>query len=83
MITTDGRIYSGLLLREEADVLVLADEEGKEQRFSRSEIEEQRQSRLSPMPADAAVKLTADAPIGGPSYIGCGTKGSLTSQGPS
>jgi putative heme-binding domain-containing protein len=47
-----GQIISGLVLREEGEVLVLADAQGKEVRVPRSMIEERTASPLSPMPAN-------------------------------
>jgi putative heme-binding domain-containing protein len=52
--TTDGRALSGLVLREEGAVLVLADNQGKEIRLPLSEIEERSLGALSPMPANVA-----------------------------
>ena len=53
----DGRVASGLLLREEGDVLVVADSQGKEQRFTKGDVEERKISPVSPMPADFAEKM--------------------------
>ncbi|MGL4461081.1 MAG: PVC-type heme-binding CxxCH protein, partial [Planctomycetia bacterium] len=55
----DGRLLSGLLLREEGNVVVLADAEGREVRVSKDEIAERRRTRLSPMPAGVAEQLPA------------------------
>lgn len=49
-----GRLVSGLLLREEGEVLVLADNQGKEVRVDRGAVEERAVSSLSPMPANFA-----------------------------
>lgn len=46
---TDGRSLTGLVLREDADSLVLADSAGKETRVSVREIEERKQLTTSPM----------------------------------
>jgi putative heme-binding domain-containing protein len=54
---TDGRLVSGLLLREDGEVLVMADAQGKEVRVERSLVDEQSQSQLSPMPANFADQL--------------------------
>jgi putative heme-binding domain-containing protein len=51
---TDGRVASGLLLREEGAVLVLADAQGQEVRVPADQVEERTQSQLSPMPANLA-----------------------------
>ena len=53
----DGKVLSGLVLREEGAVLVLADEQGKEQRVPLSDIEDRKLVALSPMPANVAEKL--------------------------
>jgi putative heme-binding domain-containing protein len=52
IVTTDGRIVSGLALREEGQVLVLADSQGKEIRVIHGEIDQRTVSPLSPMPAN-------------------------------
>jgi putative heme-binding domain-containing protein len=56
---TDGRLVSGLLLREEGEVLVLADSQGKEVRIARDQVDEQTVSSLSPMPANFAEQIDA------------------------
>jgi len=48
----NGQILSGLLLREEGEVLVMADAQGKEIRVPKSSVEERTTSPLSPMPAN-------------------------------
>jgi putative heme-binding domain-containing protein len=48
----NGQIVSGLLLREEGRILVLADQQGKEQRIDRDSVEERRMAQISPMPAN-------------------------------
>jgi putative heme-binding domain-containing protein len=54
----DGRLVAGLLLREEGEVLVLADSQGKEVRVDREQVEERVHSQLSPMPANFADQVT-------------------------
>src|SRR5204863_2220666 len=49
---TNGQIVSGLLLREEGAVLVIADQQGKEVRVPKNTVEERSVSPLSPMPAN-------------------------------
>jgi putative heme-binding domain-containing protein len=49
-----GQVVSGLLLKEEGEVLVLADAQGKELRVPKKEVEERSVSPLSPMPANFA-----------------------------
>jgi putative heme-binding domain-containing protein len=52
LLLTNGQVVSGLVLREEGEVVVLADAQGKEVRVSKSTIEKQAISPLSPMPAN-------------------------------
>ncbi|MEA2630911.1 MAG: hypothetical protein QOE66_1130, partial [Chloroflexota bacterium] len=54
---TDGRLVAGLLLREEGEVLVLADSQGKEVRIERDLVDERVLSQLSPMPANFADQI--------------------------
>jgi putative heme-binding domain-containing protein len=48
----NGQILTGLLLREEGEVLIMADAQGKEIRISKSSVDERTTSPLSPMPAN-------------------------------
>jgi putative heme-binding domain-containing protein len=48
----DGRTLTGLLVREEGQVLVLADAAGKEVRVPQADVEKRTVSPLSPMPAN-------------------------------
>ena len=50
--TTDGRVISGLVLREEGEVLVIQEAVDKETRLSKKEIEQRVLSQLSPMPTN-------------------------------
>ncbi len=52
VVTTDGRNLIGLALREEGNILVLADAQGKEVRVPLDEIEERVISPLSVMPSN-------------------------------
>jgi putative heme-binding domain-containing protein len=54
VITADGRNLTGLALREEGNILVLADAQGKEVRVPLDEIEERVVSQLSVMPSNVA-----------------------------
>jgi putative heme-binding domain-containing protein len=54
----DGRTVSGLLLREEGAVLVLADPQGKEVRVDKDSVEERGTAQLSPMPANLVEQLS-------------------------
>jgi putative heme-binding domain-containing protein len=53
----DGRIASGLLLRQDGEVLVLADAQGKDVRVPASAVEDRKHSQLSPMPANMAEQI--------------------------
>ena len=60
LITTgDGQAINGLVLREEGQVIVLADNQGKEIRVAADNVEERTVSPLSPMPANIAEQLGA------------------------
>jgi putative heme-binding domain-containing protein len=50
--TTNGLVVSGLKLREEGQIIVLADNQGKEVRIPVGDIDEARLSSLSPMPSN-------------------------------
>jgi putative heme-binding domain-containing protein len=52
IVTKKGQIVTGLVLREEGEVVVVADQQGKEVRLEKKEIEERTVSQLSPMPAN-------------------------------
>jgi putative heme-binding domain-containing protein len=54
----NGQIVSGLLLREEGEVLIIADSQGKEVRVPKSSVEERSISPLSPMPANLTDQIT-------------------------
>ena len=56
--THDGRTYTGLALREEGNVLILADNQGKEVRVPLSEIDQRAVSPISPMPANVPDLMT-------------------------
>jgi putative heme-binding domain-containing protein len=47
-----GQVVSGLLLKEEGAVLVLADAQGKEVRVSKDAVDERSTSQVSPMPGN-------------------------------
>ena len=49
---TDGRVVSGLFRRKEGQNLIVADQTGKELVIAAGDVDEQRNTRLSPMPAD-------------------------------
>ncbi len=52
-----GQVVSGLLLREEGEVLIVADSQGKEIRVPKSSVEERSTAQLSPMPANMADQI--------------------------
>ena len=54
VVTKDGKIFSGLIRREEGATLVLADNKGKEFTVSLADIDERVKSGLSLMPANVA-----------------------------
>jgi putative heme-binding domain-containing protein len=53
-----GQVLTGLVLREEGEVLVLADSQGKEQRVLKGDVEGRSPTQLSPMPANLAEQIT-------------------------
>jgi putative heme-binding domain-containing protein len=54
---TNGQLVSGLVLREEGEVVVVADAQGKEVRVPKKTIEERSVSQLSPMPANLVEQI--------------------------
>jgi len=52
-----GQVLSGLLLKEEGEVLVLADSQGKELRVRKDAVADRSTSQVSPMPADLGEKI--------------------------
>jgi putative heme-binding domain-containing protein len=48
----NGQVVQGLVLREEGEVLIVADPQGKELRIAKKDIEERTVTQLSPMPAN-------------------------------
>ncbi|MFM1801428.1 MAG: hypothetical protein RJA81_780, partial [Planctomycetota bacterium] len=58
--TKEGQIITGLLLRDEGAVLVLADSQGREVRVPKGEVEEQTVNPLSPMPANWVDAMTPE-----------------------
>jgi hypothetical protein len=52
-----GQFVSGLLLREEGKVLVMADNQGKEVRIEGSKVANRSVGQLSPMPANFAEQI--------------------------
>jgi putative heme-binding domain-containing protein len=58
--TKQGQTVNGLFLREEGNVIVLADKDGKDVRIDKSSIDERAVSPLSPMPGNFA-ELVSEA----------------------
>ncbi len=52
IVTSDGQIVTGLALREEGEILVLADAQGKEIRLAKDQIDERAVSQFSLMPTN-------------------------------
>jgi putative heme-binding domain-containing protein len=53
----NGQFVSGLVLREEGEVIVIADGQGKEQRVPKASIDERLVSQVSPMPSNFAEQI--------------------------
>ena len=53
----NGQVVSGLLVKEEGEVLVMADAQGKEVRVPKNAVEEKTVTQLSPMPANLADQI--------------------------
>jgi putative heme-binding domain-containing protein len=58
LVLKDGRTLTGLLLREEGNLIVVADAQGKEQKIDAMEIEARQLSAQSPMPANFDTQLS-------------------------
>jgi putative heme-binding domain-containing protein len=56
--TKDGKTVSGLFLREEGNIVVLADNLGKDVRIDKANIDDRNVSPLSPMPGNFAELMT-------------------------
>jgi putative heme-binding domain-containing protein len=54
---TNGQVVSGLVLREEGEIVVLADNQGKEVRIAKKDIDQRTVSQLSPMPANLSDQI--------------------------
>jgi putative heme-binding domain-containing protein len=52
LVLKDGKSVPGLVLREEGEIVVMADDKGKEIRIPKDDIDSRRASLLSPMPAN-------------------------------
>jgi putative heme-binding domain-containing protein len=58
--TPDGRVFAGLIVRRDADELILRDPSGAETRLQRAEIEEVRRSETSLMPEGPGFALSRE-----------------------
>lgn len=58
LASKDGQVASALLLREEGEVLILADARGKDIRVPAANVEERSLSQLSPIPARFADQIS-------------------------
>jgi putative heme-binding domain-containing protein len=58
VITKDGKTIDGLFLRDEGNITILADKDGKDVRIDKANIEERSTSPLSPMPGNFAELLS-------------------------
>jgi putative heme-binding domain-containing protein len=54
LVLDNGQFVSGLVLREEGQVIIVADAQGKEQRVQKGAVAERIVSQLSPMPSNFA-----------------------------
>ena len=54
---TNGQLVNGLVLREEGEIIVLADSQGKEVRVAKKDVEERKTSQVSPMPANLSDQI--------------------------
>jgi putative heme-binding domain-containing protein len=57
LVMKKGQVVSGLVLREEGAILVLADNQGKEVRVAKDDVDERSTSQQSPMPANFADQI--------------------------
>src|SRR5207237_5571908 len=60
LVLKDGEVVSGLLRREETEMVVLADSTGKEVSVPKKQIEERRQSDTSLMPENFGDIISAE-----------------------
>jgi putative heme-binding domain-containing protein len=56
--TKDGKTINGLFLREEGNIVILADAQGKDVRIEKGQIDDRAFSPLSPMPSNFAELMT-------------------------
>lgn len=60
IVTDGGKVYTGLFRREEGATLIFVDNKGKEFSIPKAEVDEQRKSALSLMPANVAEVIKKD-----------------------
>ena len=58
IVRRDGTIVTGLVVREEGEIVVVVNDQGKEVRVAKGEIDEKKVMNLSPMPANIAEQLS-------------------------
>jgi putative heme-binding domain-containing protein len=58
LVLDSGQLVAGLVLREEGQVIVVADAQGKEQRVDKGTVAERIVSQLSPMPSNFAEQIS-------------------------
>jgi putative heme-binding domain-containing protein len=58
LVLDNGQFLAGLVLREEGEVIVLADAQGKEHRVPKTTVQERIVSQLSPMPSNLAEQIS-------------------------
>lgn len=56
----DGKLLTGLLLREEGETLVLADDKGQEVRVPKKKVEQRKTTANSPMPGNLLDQIPSD-----------------------
>jgi putative heme-binding domain-containing protein len=58
IVRQDGTIVTGLVVREEGEIVVVVNDQGKEVRVAKGDIDEKKVMNLSPMPANIAEQLS-------------------------
>jgi putative heme-binding domain-containing protein len=60
LVLNNGQLVTGLLVRQEGKVFVMADDKGKEVRVAGDNVSERLTAQLSPMPANLAEQIPAE-----------------------
>lgn len=58
IVRQDGGIVTGLIVREEGEIVVVVNDQGKEVRVAKRDIDEKKTMNLSPMPANISEQLS-------------------------